>query len=946
MWSKFTLASGEQKMSRAYHNKILTWMIIFSLWSTNNYSPVHATGIEQKGAVLQSSSTVFAVIGDYGLAGPAEADVATLVKSWNPQFIVTTGDNNQKGGIPEMDGNIGQYYHEYLYNYSGKYGEGSPTRRFYPTLGNHDWSGEGVKAYLEYFRLRDFQRYYDVVEGPVHFFMVDSDRNEPDGVTSNSQQATWLRKGLAASTSPFNVVVFHHPPYSSGWHGSNEHMRWPFKEWGADVILSGHDHLYERLLVNGIPHFINGLGGAEIYKFETVLPESKVRFNLDYGAMRVEATSTMIKFQMFTRTGTLVDEYIIGQTIPTVSSITRVNTTPTNAASVDYTVTFSEAVSGVDPSDFLLSTNNISDAFITNVSGSGNSYLISVNTGTTNGTFQLTLTDNDSIIGLTANPLGGPGPGNGNFTSMDGYTTDKTLPSIAAFTRVHASPTNAFSVDYTVSFSEPVMGVDGTDFLLFSSNPSGAFISNVTGSGSLYTVSINTGSGDTTLRLDLIDNDTIIDAIGNTMGSSFTSGETYTIDKSTPMVTSIIRTAAMNTNAASVDFIVTFSESVNGLDASDLILTTANINGAYVSNIVNSNPFYVVTVNTGSGDGTIRLDLIDDDSIINGFGTSLGNTGAGNGNFSNGESYNLDKTAPIVTSIQRASANPSMASSVDFIVTFSEHVTGLDATDFISTPINLNGTFVGDIVNADPFYVVSVNTGTGTGSLRLDLADNDSITDASGNPLGNFGAGNGSFISGEIFSMNRETINFPSPTLLEPRRNLLTNNSQPAFSWTIVRNARAYEIVIARDENFSQVVLSQVMDRPAFTAPTSFTDGIYFWKIRAYNPDLLPGKYSTAQAFIVDKTPPPPPTAASPTNNSSAPRRPWLQWTAPSEAIQFQIEVDNRSDFTSPEFKGTVNKLYVRAEGLSKGIYFWRLKAKDSAGNWSPWSMTFSFRTQ
>lgn len=890
------------------------------------------------------ATTIFAVIGDYGLAGPAEADVASLVKGWNPEFIVTTGDNNQKGGIPEMDGNIGQYYHEYLYNYSGKYGEGSLTRRFYPTLGNHDWSGEGVKAYLEYFRLRDFQRYYDFVQGPVHFFMLDSDRNEPDGVTSNSQQANWLKKALAASTSPFNVVIFHHPPYSSGWHGSNDWMRWPFKEWGADVILSGHDHLYERLQVNGIPYFINGLGGAEIYKFETVLPESQVRFNLDHGAMRVEATDTMMKFQMFTRTGTLIDEYTIGQTIPVVSSITRVNASPTNAATVDYMATFSEPVSGVDVSDFLLSTNNINDAFIANVNGSGNSYTITVNSGSNSGAFQLALTDNDSIIGLTSNPLGGTGAGNGNFTSNDSYVMEKTPPTILSITRVHASPTNALSVDYSVSFSEPVSGVDGSDFSLFSSNPSGAFISNVVGAGSTYTVSVNTGSGDTSLRLDLIDNDSIVDVIGNTTNGVFSNGEIYTIDKSTPTVTSIIRAGATGINTATVDFIVTFSEPVNGLDGTDFILTTTGISGAFVSNITNSNPFYVITVNTGSGDGTIRLDLIDDDTIVNGFGTSLGNAGVGNGNFSGSETYTVDKTAPIVTSIQRASTNPSVAPSVDFIVTFSEQVTGVDAADFVSIPTNINGSSIGNVTNANPFYVVSVNTGTGTGSLRLDLTDNDSITDVFGNPLGGFGAGNGNFVSGETFSVSKEVVNFPSPTLLEPRRNLLTNNSQPAFSWTIVRNARAYEIVIAMDENFSQIVLSQVMDRPSFSSSISFTDGIYFWKIRAYNPDLLPGKYSAAQAFIVDKTPPSPPTVTSPANNSSAAKRPWLQWSSASDTIQFQVEVDNRSDFINPEFRGIANNLYIRAENLSKGTYFWRIKAKDSAGNWGAWSPTFSFR--
>src|SRR5690349_9895503 len=163
--------------------KITLCLIILCIGGANNYQRVQAAQPKSTAAMQQSLPTIFAVIGDYGMDNTPEADVATLVKSWNPNFIVTTGDNNQRGGIPEMDGNIGKYYHEYLYNYKGKYGEGSATRRFYPSMGNHDWSGEGVKAYLEYFRLRDFQTYYDFVEGSVHFFMLDSDRNEPNGVT-------------------------------------------------------------------------------------------------------------------------------------------------------------------------------------------------------------------------------------------------------------------------------------------------------------------------------------------------------------------------------------------------------------------------------------------------------------------------------------------------------------------------------------------------------------------------------------------------------------------------------------------------------------------------------------------------------------------------------------------------------------------------------------------
>ncbi|MEN9563157.1 MAG: hypothetical protein RIR73_1401, partial [Chloroflexota bacterium] len=214
-------------------------------------------------AHAQSDLITFAVIGDYGLAGQQLLDVSNLIKSWNPGFIVTLGDNNYPNGQSyTIDDNIGQYFHEYIFKYKGKYGSGSPTRRFYPSLGNHDWGSTEAKPYFEFFGDVKRLTYYEFVQGPVHFFVLDSDPNEPDGVTSTSQQAIWLKKALAASTSPFNVIVFHHAPYSSGQHGPTNYMRWPFKEWGADAVLTGHDHIYERLQVNGIPYFVNGIGGA------------------------------------------------------------------------------------------------------------------------------------------------------------------------------------------------------------------------------------------------------------------------------------------------------------------------------------------------------------------------------------------------------------------------------------------------------------------------------------------------------------------------------------------------------------------------------------------------------------------------------------------------------------------------------------------------------------
>jgi len=255
-------------------------------------------------------SVSFAVIGDFGLTGKAEADIASEVQSWSPDFIVAVGDNNYElGAAGTIDANVGQYYHSYIYPYSGSYGAGAKVFKFFPVLGNHDWITSGAQPYTQYFELPGNKRYYDFIQGPVHFFMLDSDPHEPDGITSTSTQSTWLKTAMAASISPWNIVVLHHAPYSSGKHGSTTDLQWPFQVWGADAVLAGHDHTYEQLLEDNIPYFVDGLGGSTIYDFGDPLPGSRVRYNTDYGAMRVWATDTKITFEFIDRSGALIDSF-------------------------------------------------------------------------------------------------------------------------------------------------------------------------------------------------------------------------------------------------------------------------------------------------------------------------------------------------------------------------------------------------------------------------------------------------------------------------------------------------------------------------------------------------------------------------------------------------------------------------------------------------------------
>ena len=289
-------------------------------------------------------------------------------------------------------------------------------------------------------------------------------------------------------------------------------------------------------------------------------------------------------------------------------------------------------------------------------------------------------------------------------------------------------PTPA-SVSFIVIFSEPVSGVTADDFSLeMLEGITGASITGVSGYGVEYFITVATGTGDGRLRLNVVDNDSIVDTVLNPLGGvgagngNFT-GKKYMIDKNFPTVTSIVRADTNPAVAGTVRFTVTFSEVVYPVLSDDFVLsTTGSISGAAITAIdpIAESATYTVTVNTGAGDGTLRLDLIDDDSISDNFigpvdGMPLGGVGVGNGNFTTGETYtigNSTPSVPSVTSSLRADANPTSAASVNFIVTFSETVSGVDPGDFSLTSTGgVSGALVTNVSGSGSTYTVTLGTG-------------------------------------------------------------------------------------------------------------------------------------------------------------------------------------------------------------------------------------------
>jgi len=255
----------------------------------------------------------FAVLGNYGSTSAASFAVAALLHELAPEFVLTLGGNNfPDGGAETLDANVGQHYHDFIHPYSGSYGPGASVNRFFPCLGSEDWATTEALPYLNYFELPHNERYYTFRRGPVQFFALDSVAAERDGIDRDSVQASWLEDRLRASNARFKVVYLQGSPYSSGEsHGSQGILQWPFKEWGASIVLSGQDHVYERLEVSGLPYVVIGLGGQATEPFGPRLGGSALQFRGEDGVLMVDASDSFARFRFLTTGGSVQDYFIL-----------------------------------------------------------------------------------------------------------------------------------------------------------------------------------------------------------------------------------------------------------------------------------------------------------------------------------------------------------------------------------------------------------------------------------------------------------------------------------------------------------------------------------------------------------------------------------------------------------------------------------------------------------
>ena len=267
---------------------------------------------------LKDGSVRFAVIGDTGTGDSHQLAVASQLTAWRAKVpfdtVLMLGDNLYGSDKPK------NYDKQFALPYKALLAGGV---KFYAALGNHDNANQRLYTPFNV----NGEKYYTFKQGGVRFFALDS--NYVD-----DRQMDWLSKELAASGSDWKIAFFHHPLYSSGaTHGSadlqREKLEPVFVKHGVNVVLAGHEHLYERIKPQkGIAYFT--IGNSAKLRPGDLKPTALTARGWDsgYGFVLIEIAGDELFFQVISDKGQTVD----------AGSVRRVGTTPPTPASTTQPV--------------------------------------------------------------------------------------------------------------------------------------------------------------------------------------------------------------------------------------------------------------------------------------------------------------------------------------------------------------------------------------------------------------------------------------------------------------------------------------------------------------------------------------------------------------------------------------------------------------------------------
>ena len=272
-----------------------------------------ACGEDQPSPTRERESVSFVGAGDIA-QGSNQQDKATsqLIRGRPDAVVFTAGDNAYAAGT------LSEFNSYYEPNW------GTFKSRTHPTPGNHEYdhSSGTAAGYYDYFDAAAGERgkgYYAYDVGSWRVLALNTNCDEGRDYLCTDQVA-WIRQDLSANSARCEIAYGHHPLFSSGTHGSQAMVRplWDaLYEQGTDLYIGAHDHLYERFApqspngkrddTRGIREFVVGTGGASLYSWGTIRPNSEFRDNTRHGVIELVLRDGSYEWRFVDTSGVVVD---------------------------------------------------------------------------------------------------------------------------------------------------------------------------------------------------------------------------------------------------------------------------------------------------------------------------------------------------------------------------------------------------------------------------------------------------------------------------------------------------------------------------------------------------------------------------------------------------------------------------------------------------------------
>jgi calcineurin-like phosphoesterase family protein len=230
----------------------------------------------------------------------ADAEVASLVRSQQPDHLLLLGDiQYQSHTAKNFKENFGVIWSDLL----------SISK---PIAGNHEYAEGGAKGYYETWASYPRPGYYSfhINDDWLLLGMNTNDKCKFVPCGKKSTQYKWLESELDNNANKCVVVMAHHPRYSSGLHGSSSSMKDAFElmeSSGVDILLSGHDHNYERFSTKPV-QFVVGTGGKDLRRVGKPIDGSVFLSNKHHGALVMKISKRTAELQFLNTDGVTIDK--------------------------------------------------------------------------------------------------------------------------------------------------------------------------------------------------------------------------------------------------------------------------------------------------------------------------------------------------------------------------------------------------------------------------------------------------------------------------------------------------------------------------------------------------------------------------------------------------------------------------------------------------------------